>query len=402
VALFTLKSPVFVLIAASALFGQSPARPDGAALDLFEKQPSEKPLACEARTVGPSLTYRMLYRAGYVISVPMGQFDGLKRDFGVLVRITPREPAGGQPLYLKDLGAFPSDSGESKRDASKFLAQITGGFLLGEGVYHVDLLLVDGQERICRKQWDVELNAANPMSGALAAGQLAALSQIGWPRPGARAGSLTVLLHAGPERMNSVLLDALGGIVDHMHFSRLQVVAFSLDQHKELIRQNIVDAGGFRRVAEALKDFNPSTVSYSVLKNPAGHRELLWGLLAKEGMRAEPPEAVLFLGPPTIDDAHVPVPPACADGARKTVYVYFEFEALRAPRGRSPDRRRFQLEDPLPADPVYRRRAISIQPQLPDAISRVTRACSGKVYHIYSPGDLASALEKTDELVRAH
>jgi hypothetical protein len=42
-----------------------------------------------------------------------------------------------------------------------------------------------------------------------------------------------------------------------------------------------------------------------------------------------------------------------------------------------------------------------MQPEMPDAISRITRACSGKVFHIHSPGDLASALEKTGELLHA-
>ena len=43
----------------------------------------------------------------------------------------------------------------------------------------------------------------------------------------------------------------------------------------------------------------------------------------------------------------------------------------------------------------------AMQPEMPDAISRITRACSGRVFHIHSPDDLASALQKTDELLRA-
>jgi hypothetical protein len=37
---------------------------------------------------------------------------------------------------------------------------------------------------------------------------------------------------------------------------------------------------------------------------------------------------------------------------------------------------------------------------MPDAISRITRACSGKVFPIHSPEDLAGALQKTAELLR--
>jgi hypothetical protein len=384
------KLTICALIAASVLCGQMPVHPDGARLasSLFDKSPSEAPLACEVKPVSPALTYRLLYRAGYEITVPMGQFTAPKRDFGILVRITPRKPAGAQPLILKDLGTFPSDSGEANRDPSKFEARITGGFMLGEGEYHADLMLVDSEERICRKKWDLDLKSGKLAKTALAAGQLTALPEVDWPHPGARAGSLTVLLNASQTRLNPLLLDSLCGIVDRMPFSRVRVVAFSLDQHKELIRQDVADADGFRRVAEALDNFNPATVSYSVLKDPAGHREFLWQLLAKEELRAEKPDAVLFLGYPTIDDAHVPVPPACAEGTTKTVYAYLEFEPFGGPAAKLLDR-----------GSILRRRGPP--PQMPDAISRVTRACSGKVYHIYSPGDFDSALQKTDELVRA-
>ena len=43
-----------------------------------------------------------------------------------------------------------------------------------------------------------------------------------------------------------------------------------------------------------------------------------------------------------------------------------------------------------------------MQPVLADAISRITRACSGKVFNIRVPGDLASALQRTGELLPGH
>jgi hypothetical protein len=383
-----LAAPFCALFAAIA-FGQEPVPPQAAqsVVRWFQPNPAEKPLACEVRPLVPVLTYRLVYRAGYLLTVPMEQFTGQQRALDVLVRVTPKR-AGDQPLLLRDIGRFPAGSGEPGLDASKFEAQLQGGFFLGEGEYHAELVLIDAQQRVCRKRWDLELKPHKALETALSPGRLAAFSQLDWPHLGARAGSLTVFLHAGSPDSNPVLLESLAGILERMPFSRVQVVVFRLDQHKELLRQNVADAGGFRRVAQALKDYNPSTVSYGILQDPAGHRDFLWQLLAKEGLRVQPADAVLFVGYSTLDDSHVFVPPACTDGSRKTVYAYFDY----AP----PSRRRLPpREGPWAGLP----RARPVQPELPDAISRITRACSGRVFHIHSPDDLASALQKTDELL---
>ncbi len=183
-----------------------------------------------------------------------------------------------------------------------------------------------------------------------------------------------------------------------MPFSRVQVVVFRLDQHKELLRQNMTGAHGFRRIMRALNDFNPSLVDYQVLKDPAGHRDFLWQLLAKEATRPEPPDAVFFVGYPTLDDSGVFAPPA--EGSRKTLFAYFDFAqpgsrrhlTLGVPSGRG--RRRG------PPIESYETRSRPPGPEMPDAISRIAKAYSGKVFRIYSPGDFAAALQKTTELLR--
>ena len=336
-----------------------------------------QPLACEVRPLPPALTYRLVYRAGYVVTAPMEQFTGDQRTLAVTVRVTP-ERAGARPLLLRDTGKLQAGS-----DPAKFQVQVAGGFLLGEGGYQAEMELTDGQQRVCRKQWAVELKPHKNVGTALAPGQLVAFSQLDWPHLGGRAGRLTVLLHAGAHERNPVLIDSLAAILDRMPFAHVQVVAFSLDQRKELLRQNVSDARAFRRVEDALEAFNPATVSYGVLKNPVGHRDFLWQLLAKEGLRAEPPDAVLFVGYSTFDDTHIYAPPACTDGSRKTVYAYFDYAEPLQRRPAAPGRRRY-------ADRL----------DLPDVISRVTRACSGKVFHVHSPEELAAAVANVDALVR--
>jgi hypothetical protein len=398
-------TPFCALLAAASVFGQEPVPPDEVETEArwFQPQPAETPLACEVRPLAPVLTYRLAYRAGYMLTVSMEQFAGRTGPLEILVRITPKH-SGAQPLLLKEVRAFPAGAGEQGRNASKYEARLPGGFYVGEGEYRAELVLIEGLDRVCRKQWDLELKPRNTVETPIPPGSVAAFSQLDWPHPGARAGSLTVLLHAGSARSNQVMLEALAAILDRLPFSSAQVVVFSLDQHKELLRQNVADPAGFQRVEEVLREFNPSTVSYGVLKNPAGHRDFLWQLLAKEDLRAQPADAVLFVGYSTFDDAHVFAPPA----ARKTIYAYFDFVPLSRRRSPMPGFARGRMRR-LPGDDYSTNEpwkdlpeGSPMQPVLADAISRITRACSGKVFNIRVPGDLASALQRTGELLPGH
>ncbi len=377
------------------VYGQVPVPAEAAASAerFFQPSPEEKPLACEVRPLAPELSYRLVYRAGYLATVPMGQFTASQRGLAALIRVTPQH-AGARPLLLKDFAKFPERSGEQGRDPSKFEAQIPGGFFLGEGQYRAELVLADDQHRVCRKAWDLELKPHKAVNAVLSPGQLQAFSQLEWPHLGARAGSLTVLLNAGKPTENRVLLESLAGILEQMAFGHVRVVAFSLDQRTELLRQEVAGAADLRRVEEALNGFNAATVSYDVLRDPAGLGKFVARLLAQEEAPA-PGHAVLFLGYPALDDSHVPAPEACTDGSHKVLYAYFDFAPpppTLVRRERPPEasmrRHRGGWAEPVPMARL-----------MPDAISRITHACSGKVYHIGSPNDLAAAIQETDQML---
>ncbi len=382
-------------LVAVMLYGQEPVAPEAAAAAArrFLPSPLEKPLACEVRPLAPALSYRLVYHAGYSVTLPMGQFAGRESTLEVLLRVTPAR-AGAQPLLLKDAGKLPASSGGEKRDATKFEAQVQGGFYVGEGPYHAELVLTDSDKRVCRGQWDLELKPRKGVGTALAPGQLAPLFQLDWPTLETRSGSATILLHAGLPAGNPVLLASFAAILDRMPFRRFRAVVFSLDQHKELLRQNVGDAGGFRRVAEVLRDFNAATVPIQVLQDRAGHRDLLWHLLAKESVRAEPSDAVIFVGFSTFDDSHVFAPPACADGSRKALYVYLDFAPPGSRRIPPPGIGRGRARGPLAGD--YPRAGA----EMPDVLTRIARACGGRAFHIHSPEEFATALRKTAELLR--
>jgi hypothetical protein len=325
-------------------------------------------LTCEVQPFAPVLTYRLVYRAGFVVSAPMAQFGSGERALTLTVEVRPQR-AGAKPLLMRDTGELQKSS-----NASKFEVEMAGGFFLGEGEYRAKMTLTDDRQRACRKSWRVSLKPH--VKTELAPGQLKAFSQVEWPHPGRRRGALTVLFHAGSREHNTVLVNSLAAILGRMRFSHVEVVAFSLDQHKELLRQEVKGPLEFQQVVDTIEAYNPQTVSYGVLKDPAGHRNLLWQLMAKESLRPQPPEAVVFLGYSTLEDRHVYVPPACKDGSHRTVYAYLDF---------AEQRRR---------DPRH-----MLPPELPDAISRVTHACSGKVFYVHSPAELASAVDKVNALI---
>jgi hypothetical protein len=393
------------LLAAVSLYSQEPVAPEAAewVAQFLQPHPGERTLACAIHPLVPALTFRLVYRAGYSVTVSMEQLIEGSRALEIVARVTPKR-GGARPLLLQDREALPAEAGKQEGDASKFDAQVQGGFYAGEGEYRVELAVIGSGQRVCRKQWDIEVKPQKGAGTAIPPGTAVASSQIGVPRLGDREGSLTIFLNANLEQRNPVLLESIAAILERMPFRRVQVVAFSLDQRKELLREELTGKAGFERLADALSGYNPGTVSYGVLQDPAGHRDFLWKLLAKEGLRAPPDDVVVFAGYSTVDDSHVFVPPACTEGSGKPVYVYLEYALPAHGRSRAPGLNRRRMRGGMPGLGEPRQgpwgdvpNAATMQPVTADAISRVTRACSGKVFPIYTPADLAAALQKTDE-----
>ncbi|MGE5648141.1 MAG: hypothetical protein ACM336_20380 [Acidobacteriota bacterium] len=369
----------FALVAAAALRGQQEASPEAA--QLLVPHAGEQRLSCQIHPLAPALTYRLVYSVGYSIKIPVEQLLAGARTLEIVTRVTPAG-GGGKPLVLRDEQTLPGEAGEQDNDASKFDAEIAGSFYAGEGAYRIELAAASGA-RVCRKQWDVEVKPRKGASPALGPGQVTSWSGMALPRLGQRAGGVTIFLHAADENRNAILLQVVGAVLDSLPFQRVQVVAFSLAQHKELVREEVSGRKEFERLADSLMAYNPGTVSYDVLQDPAGHRDFLWKLLAKEGLRTPPDDLVVFAGFQSLDDSRVFAPPGCAGG--KTAYAYLEFALPAGRRARTygdPRRSLSRRGIPLP------------QPVMPDAIARVMRACSGKVFPIYSSADLAEALQK--------
>jgi hypothetical protein len=345
-----------------------------------------EPLSCKVHPIAPWLTFRMAYRAGFTVSAPLSQFTG--GELRLTVRVTPKQE-GGRPLVLSDTTAVQS--------ASKGEVEIRDEFYLGAGEYRAEMELSDDRQRVCRESWDVSLKPAGQTPIALGPGQLAALTDLESPRPGARPGRLTVFLNAGLQSDDETLLASLQGIVERLRFREVQVVVFSLAERKVLLRKQVKEAADFSAVQDALREYSASTVSYDALKQGQAYRDFLWPLLAGESPGPERVGVALFLGFSTLDDSHMSAPPECREGS-KPAYAYLRFRkpaVRRATWGSPGDRlsrsRMSRSSRPGPQDQM------APEPDYPDAISRMTRACSGKVFVIGSPADLETALAKLGE-----
>ena len=139
------------LLVVPAMLAQSlvePARIPATLPAAFTANPVEQPLRCEVTPVQPALDFRFRFQAGYSVNVPMEQYLGPKHGWTILTRVTP--PDGKPPAYLIARVHLP-DVPPTKVRIDTF-----GGFLVGPGRYHVEWALYDDQDRVCRKDWNIE------------------------------------------------------------------------------------------------------------------------------------------------------------------------------------------------------------------------------------------------------
>jgi hypothetical protein len=117
---------------------------------VLEAQEVRKDLPCTVEPVKPTLGFDLRFHGGYEITLPMHDVAGSENMLSILARITP-EGSLNEPLYFLQRVNVPKLPDDAKGDA------VLGGlFDLGEGKYHIDLLMKDRSERVCAFYWDAE------------------------------------------------------------------------------------------------------------------------------------------------------------------------------------------------------------------------------------------------------
>lgn len=360
-------------IAAMSLYGQIIINPDKVPEQLraFPKPSGESRLECSVTPVPARLNLAFRFQAGYGIQVPARQFSGPAHQLHTILRITPDEEERG-PVWLGNSYRLPPIPEGTKKAA----AEIGGGFVVGEGNYRVDLLVVDDQNRWCLADWNVKARlkgATRQVEPGLPPGTVDDVSLRRWRRqPMTVSGGqnrLSVLMHVastvpgrvrlrGYDRM--LLMSALGSLLERIPAQSVRLTIFSMDRQTELFHTEDLDSRSFRKGMEALNQLELGTVDYSTLQNRTGHVDLVADLLGRE-LEAKP-DAVVVIGPLARWTDNVPA------------------EAIPEPEGNTP------------VWYVQLRPWIMFRGVQPDTISRAVKKVGGRVKEVYSPEDFAEAI----------
>ena len=346
-----------------------------ARIEIFEPKPGENLLHCEVTPVHPMLNFSFRYQAGYRVAMPASQFTGSGHRLIVLIRITP-DQADAAPVYLAAMQRLPEIPDTHAQ------LRFGGGYLLGEGSYHVDWVLMDERDRVFRKSWRVDVHrshAEHNVKVAMEPGTVLDVTLRG-ARLVARESDdtaalrLTILLHAAPifpRRTHlggndiGTLISAVASLVESMRVRQIRLIVFNLEQQKELYRNEDFMLAAMPAVARSMNTVELDTVDYQVLKNRGGHVDLLTGLLNEELNREPRSDVVLFLGPASHFDDRIPADVLGKASGGTTRFFNFQI-------------RPYMLAQAAPSD----------------VIRNVTARLGGKTIQIHTAGEFATALDR--------
>ena len=341
----------------------------------FEIPADAKPLRCDPSYIRPVLNFSLRFQAGYVVRVPMDQYFGPGHVWVIMERITP-ESDPSRSVYLGDKLLLP--------DVPKTNIElpVTGGFLLGEGRYSVDWMMMDDMGRMTVKHWTLEAErgfANRNVKVAMPPGTVAELSLRGAgavePRDDAAPIRLTVLMNAAPmslrrTRMRAsdqiMLLSGLSALLERVPTRSVRLVVFNLDQQTELYRNENFSLNDLGQVGQVLNQTELARVDYHVLQRPKGHLDLLAGLLNREVHESEPADVVLLLGPRPRFTDKIPAG-ALAKAEGRPSFLYLQYQPFLLAR----------------AEP-------------PDTIRLAVKALRGKTLVIRTPADFAKGIEQVE------
>jgi len=358
---------------------QVPVQPEGFMVfnQLFDAKPSAEPPKCRTSLRGPSLDFAFRFNLGYIMVCRVADFADRPGDLQVYTRVTPQ---GGSPVLLTETYPLPASLAELRtkltpRKFTQYEFSFSGGFSVGEGDYRVEVLLIDPQKRTSLRQWDVRAvrkRGEGAITPALAAGTVEPMVIVPWEGKLTREGlRLTVLLDVAtlnPDEGRlytwdrALLLESLVSLLRWTPCRSVRLLAFNLEQQKEIFRKESFDRAAFVELALALQQLELGTVSYRALQKE-GPANLLAELVRQESNAKEPADAVIFVGPSVRFDGKMPRPELSTMEKGSTHFFYFEYF------------------------PWYR-------PEFPDSIDYLTKDLHGTVFKIHNAGELGQAIQK--------
>ena len=277
---------------------------------VFEAGENRQDLPCSVISIKPILGFDLRFHSGYEVSVPLRELAGSENMLTMLFRVTSLGPAA-EPVYFIHRLKVPSIEEDAKGDA-----YFQGGFDLGEGRYKVEWLMRDRTERVCSSSWEIESAlGVKDKQVALAIGQgviqASEREQFKDEPPVQRVAdepplNVKVLINFAPQNAKSATLQpldtsALTAILRNIsrdpRIGRFTIVAFNLQEHRVVYRQDNAEKIDFPALGQALESISPGTVDLKRLGEKNGETEFLTRLIQEEVASTDKADAVVFAGP---------------------------------------------------------------------------------------------------------
>jgi hypothetical protein len=340
------------LLCSAAAWAQAPlsgvgtrVQLNGSDLAVLEAQDVRKDLACTVDPVKPTLGFDLRFHGGYEISLPLHDVAGNENLLSILVRVT-SDSRKDDPAYFVQRISVPKLPDDAKGDA------VLGGlFDLGEGKYHIDLLMKDRSERVCSFYWDAEAvltDRDKDIQPAIAAGAVerAEYEQFNEEPPVERAPgkplNIKILVNFAPQNANLsslrpidtlALVTVLRRLSREPQFGRFSVVAFNVQEQRVLYRQASAEKIDFPALGRAIQGVEPGKVDLKLLSQKHGEVGFLADLIKKE-ISNDHPDAVIFAGPKVLLDDSVPedeLKPLATDVTYPVFYMNYNLNPQAIP-----------------------------------------------------------------------
>jgi hypothetical protein len=314
-------------------------------LAVLEAQDVRTDLACTVEPVKPLLGFDLRFHGGYEISLPLQDVTGNENLLSILVRVTP-DGRKDDPIYFLQRIRVPKLPDDAKGDAS-----LGGMFDLGEGKYHIDLLMKDRSERVCSFYWDADAALTErdkEIRPAIAAGAVeqAEYEQFNEEPPVERAPgkplNIKILVNFAPQNSSLsslrpidtlALVTVLRRLSREPQFGRFSVVAFNVQEQRVLYRQASSERIDFPALGRAIQGVEPGKVDLKQLSQKHGEVDFLADLIKKE-IANDHPDAVIFAGPKVLLDDSVPedeLKPLATDVTYPVFYMNYNLNPQAAP-----------------------------------------------------------------------
>jgi hypothetical protein len=336
---------------------------------LIDSKKNQNSLPCHIIVAQPTLDFNLRFLAGFIFTTSFNEF-GVGDDLLTLVRVT---PDNGLPVLFARSFKIPTlPRGVVGTGTMTTTFSIGGGFVLGEGRYKVELLLLDKRERSHYRQWNLKTKTIRASDTRQTTPPLtvAAIEAQNWDgKLDPKGLRLTVLLDATPPTeyaatlRNRILLEQiLNSLLEQVPCQSVKIVAFNLDQQAEIFRREKLDPAGLTELATSLDNLQLGVIPFQALER-GSWLEFLLRIIREQNPTVNPSEAVVFLGSST----HLFQKPSKelqdSSAIKNAHFYYFEYYGF-------------------------------LDGRYPDAIEHVTRSLHGTVYRVDSPGQFGEAVQR--------